>query len=87
MNSDTGDSSRAHTRGEEIGEPILVLLQQEQSTSFDFVVKVRNRIGRRTTAAQIVSFSWHLPKTVLLEMLGLCKYLLTSVDGKKDSQP
>ena len=67
-------------------EPLRVLREQERETSPDFVAKVRRRIQRRATVAQVASYSWHLPGVVLVEMAGLVKHLVTALTGKGDSQ-
>ena len=56
--------------------PLRVLVNQEQDPSPDFIGKVRRRIYRRTTASQFASYSWHLPKVVLMEMARLVGHLV-----------
>jgi hypothetical protein len=43
------------------GEPIAELKELEQETSPLFVRGVRTKIHRRTTATQLLSFSWQMP--------------------------
>lgn len=65
---------------------VELLREQEWETSPDFVAKVHRKIERRTAASHYVSFSWNMPKVVLVELAGLLKHLVTNVDGKKDSR-
>jgi len=53
---------------DQLGEPIEDLRELEQETSPQFLNVVRNKIHRRTAASQMISFSWELPKTVLMEL-------------------
>jgi hypothetical protein len=65
--------------------PIESLKKQERDTAPDFVSRVRNKIHRRTTVSQFASYSWHLPKVVLVEMASVLGHLFTAVSGKKES--
>jgi len=71
--------------GNETGRPIRALAGQERETSPDFMTKVRNRIYRRTAASQVASFSWHLPKTILMEMARMIAYLARVFAANKES--
>ena len=65
-------------------EPVRALAEQELQAPPDFVQRVRRRIYRRASTSQLVSFSWSLPKVVLLEMVSLLGHLFTSMGGRKD---
>jgi hypothetical protein len=65
--------------------PIGALREQERETGPDFLAKVRNKIHRRTAASQLVSYSWHLPKVVLIEMASMLSHIFSAVGGKKES--
>lgn len=67
--------------------PIHILREQERTPSPDFLVKVRRKIHRRTAASQVASFSWHMPRLVLLEMADVLRELFTAIGGRKGSQP
>jgi hypothetical protein len=67
------------------GEPLRVLKDQELETSPDFMARVRSKIYRRTTTSQLVSYSWHLPRVVLMEMASVLGHLFSALGGKKDS--
>ncbi len=64
---------------EQPDEPILALKDLEHETSSMFLTGVRRKIHRRTTASQIVSFSWQLPKTVLVELGRMFGELVKSI--------
>jgi hypothetical protein len=66
--------------------PIGALREQEQETAPDFVSRVRNKIQRRTTANQFFSYSWQVPKLVLIEMASLLTHIFTAIGGKKESE-
>jgi hypothetical protein len=51
------------------GQPIEVLADLESPTRPGFMDRVRNRIERRSVTSQFLTFSWHLPKVVILEFL------------------
>jgi hypothetical protein len=72
--------------GEDPDLPIDSLREQERETAPDFLSKVRNKIHRRTAASQVASYSWHLPKVVLIEMASVLGYIFTAISGNKDSQ-
>jgi hypothetical protein len=66
----------------ETGEPIAPLAELGQDVSPRFLRAVRNKIYRRTAANQMVSFSWNLPKVILMEMLMLVSHLFTGAKEK-----
>ncbi|MFN7939352.1 MAG: hypothetical protein U0R19_38860 [Bryobacteraceae bacterium] len=68
----------------ELGEPIELLSQQEHETGADFLDRVRNKIHRRSVTSQVASFSWYLPRSVLLEMAGLLSHVAQSLAGRKE---
>ncbi len=71
MNSDAGDS------------PIRALKDQEHETSPDFMGRVRRKIYRRATVSQVASYSWHLPKVILMELASLLGHLCRVFGTKK----
>ena len=68
---------------DENGQPIEILLEQEREPSTEFMTRVRNKIRRRTLTSQFASYSWHLPKVILLEMFGLFGHLLSASGRRK----
>jgi hypothetical protein len=64
---------------------LLLLMEQERETSPDFLNRVRGRIQRRTAVSHVASYSWHLPKTILLELVSLLGYLFKALGTKKES--
>jgi hypothetical protein len=79
MNPDTAGSE------DERAQRLLLLMEQERETSPDFLNRVRGRIQRRTVVSQVASYSWHLPKTILLELVSLLGYVFKAFGTKKDS--
>ena len=63
--------------------PIRELRDQERATKPDFLARVRNRIQRRTAAAQIASYSWNAPRLVLIEMASMLGYIFRIVSGNR----
>ncbi len=80
-----GDSTNMQA-GEDAGQPILLLTDEEFPPSGDFIGRVRRKIQRRTTASQIASYSWHMPVLVLLEMVNIFSHFLNTTGTKKESQ-
>ena len=70
---------------EQSAQRILVLREQEQETSPDFLNRVRGRIQRRTAVSHVASYSWHLPKTILLELASLLGYVFKTLGARKES--
>lgn len=68
---------------DENGQPIEILLEQEREPSTEFMTRVRNKIRRRTLTSQFASYSWHLPKVILLEMFALFGHLLSASGRRK----
>jgi hypothetical protein len=56
--------------GEEVdpGEPVTELTEFEQDVSARLMSRIRHAIQRRTTAAQLTSFAFHLPLVLLKEL-------------------
>ena len=69
------------------GLPIQELRDQELETSDAFTGRVRRSIHRRTAAGQVASYSWHLPRTALLEMTRLVTHVLGSFGAGKERNP
>ena len=69
----------------DLGIPVNELLGLEESAPPPaFLLGVRNKIDRRRTTGQLVSFSWSLPKVILMEMVGWLNQLPDLFSGKKD---
>ncbi len=84
MNAEHEDSRDA-SRRDDTGEPIRLLLDQQLEPSAHFVEKIRRRIYRRTAASQLASYSWHLPKVMLVEMFSVVTHFLRAFGTKKES--
>lgn len=65
-------------------EPIRALAEQEVEPSSRFLQRVRSRIYRRTAASQLASYSWHLPKVILLEMVGVFSHVVKALATSKE---
>jgi hypothetical protein len=66
------------------GPPIASLAELDQEVSPQFLGALRKKIYRRTATNQMVSFSWNLPKVILMEMIMLIGHLLSS--SRKDKR-
>ena len=71
----------------ELGEPIELLTRQEHETGADFLDLVRKKIRRRTVTSQVASFSWYLPRSVLLEMAGLLSHVGRRIRSRRTRHP
>jgi hypothetical protein len=86
MNSDAGEPTGRPGNERAQEQPIRLLLEQEWETPLDFIKRIRAKIQRRTAASQLASFSWNLPKAILIELAGVLGHLFTTVNGKKESE-
>jgi hypothetical protein len=67
MSSDSDKPNPRPSDDQDLGPPIADLLNLEQDTSPAFLSSIRKKIYRRVMASQFASFSWDLPKMILLE--------------------
>lgn len=84
---DAGDLPAPPGGGQETGQRIPALMEQEHETSPDFVDRVRRKIYRRTATSQFASYSWHLPKMILIELASLLNHLFRAFGTKKEPEP
>ena len=66
------------------GQPAEELRTLEDAPSPQFLLGVRKKIDRRRTTGQLVSFSWNLPKVILMEMVGWLSSLQEIFGAGKD---
>ena len=85
MNSDELNPADASGFDAETEDPIDVLREQELNTSSNFLARVRNKIHRRTAASQVASYSWNVPRVVVLELASILNYMFTAFIGKNRS--
>lgn len=83
MSPDPDDTNPRSSDGQELEEPIADLLNLEQDTSPTFLNGVRRKIYRRVTASQFASFSWDLPKMILLEFWNMLVEILNPRGSQK----
>ena len=76
MSPDSDKSNPRPANDQDLGEPIADLLDLEQDTSPTFLQVVRRKIHRRSMTSQFASFSWHLPKMILVEFWNMLVQLL-----------
>jgi len=65
------------------GEPITALALIGLEASRGFWTRVRKKIDRRVATAQMLSFSWNLPKVVFLEFLQIAFNIFSPAKGRK----
>lgn len=85
MSTDADNTPEMQGGAEDGEQPLRILTEQEMETSADFVAKVQRKIHRRSAASQYVSFTWNVPKVVLIELAGVLKHLVGSFERRKDS--
>jgi hypothetical protein len=83
MSPDSDKPNPPPTDDKDLGEPIADLLNLEQDTSPTFLSVVRRKIYRRSTTAQFVSFSFDLPKIILVEFWNMIVQLLSHRSTQK----
>jgi hypothetical protein len=86
MSENPKDKQSENERDVETGEPVTVLAALEQDTSATFLTVVRRKIRRRSTASQFASFSWNIPKMILIEFWGVLVQLLSPRSTPKGGQ-
>ena len=86
MSEDNQDPAVTQPGDEENDEPIAELRDLEHETSPGFLSRVRKRIYRRTAVSQVATFSWHLPKVILVEMAGMLVHILSALGSRKGTQ-
>jgi len=65
------------------GEPIAALASIDLEASERFWTRVRRKVDRRVATAQVVSFSWNLPKLIFLEFLEIAFNIFSPAKGRK----
>lgn len=85
--SDDRDDTKNDEGMEDSGELTALLTRQEEPGSDDFLPRLRRKIHRRSTGTQLATFSWELPKSVLLELAHLIKELFFIVGSGKENKP
>jgi len=86
MSEETQDPAAFPQGDDDTGEPIRELLDLERETSSGFLTRVRRKIYRRTAVSQVATFSWELPKVVLVEMIGMLGYILSASGTRKGKE-
>lgn len=64
-----------------------LLTRQEEQGSDDFLHALRRRIHRRSLSAQIATFTWELPKPVMVQLLNLVQEVFLAVGSRKENKP
>jgi len=68
MNDDLGDQNFSDEQDVDPGEPVALLAALEQDMPPAFLGVVRRKIHRRTAVSHFASFSWNMPKMILIEL-------------------
>ncbi len=71
----SADQNEITNGGDEPEKLTALLTRQEEPGTDDFLLRFRRRIHRRSAGAQLATFSWELPKTVLLQLAHIFKEL------------
>jgi hypothetical protein len=71
--------------GDDTGQPIRLLLDQELVPSSRFMARVRGKIYRRAATSHLASYSWHLPKLIFVEIINVLGQLFSGHGRGKDS--
>lgn len=69
-----------------LDEPIRELMDLERETTPGFLSRVRRKIYRRTAVSQVATFSWHLPKVIMVEMVDMLGHILNALSTRKGSE-
>jgi hypothetical protein len=68
---------------DDAGEPVTALALIDPEASPGFWARVRKKIDRRVATAQVLSFSWNLPKVIFLEFLEIAFNIFSPAKGRK----
>ncbi len=84
----SGDQGSEHMDGSVngAGEPIRELRELARETSPEFLSRVRRKIHRRSSISNVASFSWELPKMILLEMMELAGHVFMATASNKEAE-
>jgi hypothetical protein len=83
MSDEAADSEMQNGEGVDPGEPLVALAKFEHDTSSDLLTRA---IQRRTTAAQLASFSASVPLLVLREFWLILVERFNPKDKRKDAR-
>jgi len=86
MSEAEGGSQGMNVEDLETGEPVRELLNLEYDTSPVFLTGVRRKIHRRVATAHVASFSWNLPKAILLELIRLLGHSFGALGDTKGTR-
>jgi hypothetical protein len=86
MSNDPKNSTSENEPDVDPGEPVRLLADLEQEPSAAFLNVVRRKIHRRSAASQFVSFSWNVPKVILLEFWNILVEILSPRGTQKGGQ-
>jgi hypothetical protein len=67
MSDEPADSEMRDGEEVDAGERIILLAEFDHEASSDLLTRIRRTIQRRTTAGQLMSFSWGAPLLVMKE--------------------
>lgn len=85
MSDEPADSEMQNGEGVDAGEPVAALARFEHDTSSDLLARIRRTIQRRTTAAQLTSFSASVPLLLLREFWLILVERFNPKDTRKDA--
>jgi hypothetical protein len=83
MSDDAADMKPPDDEAIDPGPSVEELAGFEQDASSGFLGLLRRKIHRRTTTAQVASFSWNMPGMIFLE---LCRILVQLLQVKHSSK-
>jgi hypothetical protein len=87
MKNGFGNSNGRDDELDDLGDPIVALTDFErEDPSSGFLARVRRSIQRRTTVAQLTSFSWSAPFLILREFWQVLIGQFHSEDIRKDTR-
>jgi len=67
-------------------EPIRELMELEHETSPGFLARLLGKIHRRSAVSHVATFSWHLPKVILIELAGMLGHIVNVLGTRKGSE-
>lgn len=69
------------------GEPVAGLTEMEIEPSAGFLLRLRDKIERRSLSTHFLALAWYVPKMVILEFVTIVFYFFGPADDRKGDKP
>lgn len=89
MSDDAGNGGFVppNDRDGDPGDPLPGLEELEIQPSAGFLLRLGNKIERRSVASYFLGLMWYVPKMVILEFVTMVFYLFGPADDREGDKP